>query len=612
MAAMASSSRKRMAVDGLPNDCWELVLSKLFNEIGNNVDELNHYLETLSLVSKQLLSVASTFVYSIKLIYNPSSSLISAIFHRFPNFTSLDLSTLHGDNLNELLSRIPPSTVSRLKSLNLSNHPTFPTLGLQFILNNNPTFRLTSLICSNIASLKFTDITFIADSFPFLQHLDLSFPGGQIDHDDYDRQKEDYSNALNLLAQKLSNLLKVNLSGNVRVNDSSLLQFCINCEFLQEVLISRCPFISHAGIAEAIHHRPNLNSFSVTNYLQLENFNSHFVSSLASLKRLTCLDLSFSSINDSLLVSLALQSPPLTKLVLQGCYNYTYTGICYLFCKCRSLQHLDLQGAKFLNDQLFSRLCAFLTDLVSINVSGCDRLGNSSFFALLTNCPMLKEIRMESTKIGTGPTPSVEDLVVYLRVKSLHLAYNSFLQDKHINIFGFMFPNMQLIDLSFCHRISEQQITTLLKTCRKIRHLKFAGFPKAKLFLINSEACDLEVLNLSHSKIDDEELYQISKSCPRLLELDLEHCYDVTEKGVRLAVENCTRLREINLRHCRKVSTDIVSWMIFSRPSLRKITAPPDFRPRDCDRKLLFRQCLVLILIHTRQSFEIYIERHNI
>ncbi|MCI12456.1 hypothetical protein A2U01_0033561 [Trifolium medium] len=29
----SSSSRKRMAVDGLPNDCWELVLSQLLNEI---------------------------------------------------------------------------------------------------------------------------------------------------------------------------------------------------------------------------------------------------------------------------------------------------------------------------------------------------------------------------------------------------------------------------------------------------------------------------------------------------------------------------------------------------------------------------------------------------
>ncbi|KAK2431232.1 F-box/LRR-repeat protein [Trifolium repens] len=574
-AAMASSSRKRMAVDGLPSDCWELVISKLLNEIDiDNVEERKYYLETLSLVSKQLLSITNTFVYSFKLI-NPSSSLtISRIFNRFPNLTSLDLSTNYRGraDLNALISRIPPRSFSRLKSLNLSNNPIIPTLGLRsIILKNNNTSSLTSLICSNIASLIFTDITFIADSFPFLQHLDISFPGGREGISDHHHPQEDkdYNNALNLLAQKLSQLRSIHLSANFYVKDSWFLQLCINCEFLQEVVISQCPFITHE--------------------------NPYFIHSLTSLKRLTCIDLSFSCITNLLLKSIARARLPLTKLVLQGCYNYTYYGIHCLLSKCPSLQHLDLQGANFLNNKLFNKLCLFLAGLVSINVSGCQGLGNSSFFALLSNCPLLAEIRMESTNIGIGPPPSVVDLAVYHQLKSLHLACSTHLQDEQVNTFGFMFPSMQLIDLSFCKRISDQCIATLLKRCRKIRHLKLACcFPLVKVFSINFEVCGLEVLNLSHLRIDDKELYEISKIFPRLLQLDLEHCYDVTEKGVRLAVENCTRLKEINLQYCHKVSTDIVSWMIFSRPSLRKITAPPHFRLRDCDRKLLSQRCLIL------------------
>ncbi|CAJ2638847.1 unnamed protein product [Trifolium pratense] len=346
----------------------------------------------------------------------------------------------------------------------------------------------------------------------------------------------------------------------------------------------------------AIHHRPTLNSLSVTNFkegLELENVDSYFIDSLTSLNRLTCLDFSFSCITDLMLKAIALHALPLTKLVLQDSYNYTYSGISHLLSKCPSLHHLDLQRANFLNDKLFNHLCAFLPGLLSINVSSCDKLTNSSFFALLTNCPLLSEIRMESTDIGLGPTPSIVDLLVYPQLKSLHLAYNSHLQDHHINNFASMFPNMQLIDLSFCHHIFQHRIAVLLKRCPKITHFKFVGFPHAKLRSINSEASILEVLNLAHSRIDDEGLYQISKTCPQLLQLDLEHCHNVTEKGVQLAVENCTRLREINLQHCHKVSTDIVSQMIFTRPSLRKIIAPPHFHPRDCDRKLLFERCLV-------------------
>jgi hypothetical protein len=57
----------------------------------------------------------------------------------------------------------------------------------------------------------------------------------------------------------------------------------------------------------------------------------------------------------------------------------------------------------------------------------------------------------------------------------------------------------------------------------------------------------LEVLKLSRAKVDDEALYVISKNCCGLLELSLEDCDDVTEKGVKHVVENCSQLREIKL-----------------------------------------------------------------
>ncbi|RHN68620.1 putative leucine-rich repeat domain, L domain-containing protein [Medicago truncatula] len=277
----------------------------------------------------------------------------------------------------------------------------------------------------------------------------------------------------------------------------------MNCKFLQEVLMFNCRSITHAVIASAICQRPSLSSLSVTDFKEArerENVTSCFIDSLMSLKRLTCLDLSYSCITDSLLYSLTLAALPLRKLVLQGRCQYTYTGISCFLSKCRSLQHLDIQRAKFLNDRRFNVLCAFLGDLVSINVSGCDKLTNSAFFALLRNCPLLTEIRMESTNIGVGSIPS---------------AYVAF------------------------------------------------------------EVSKLEVLNLSDSRIDDGALYAISKSCPRLLHLDLEGCHHVTEKGVRLVLDKCIHLRELNLEYCRKVSADTVAKMILLRPSLREIIAPP-------------------------------------
>lgn len=104
-----------------------------------------------------------------------------------------------------------------------------------------------------------------------------------------------------------------------------------------------------------------------------------------------------------------------------------------------------------------------------------------------------------------------------------------------------------------------------MKLC-KLRHLNLAHCSKVKLRGVNFEVPKLEVLNLSYTGVDNEELYLISKSCCGLLQLLLEHCYYVTKRGVIHVVENCTQLREINLKNCYKVHKNIVDSMILSRP----------------------------------------------
>ncbi|KEH28627.1 F-box/RNI superfamily protein [Medicago truncatula] len=104
----------------------------------------------------------------------------------------------------------------------------------------------------------------------------------------------------------------------------------------------------------------------------------------------------------------------------------------------------------------------------------------------------------------------------------------------------------------------------------------------------------LEVLNLSHTNVDDETLCVISKCCRGLLQLVLDGCAAVTEMGVKHALEKCTQLREINLKYGPKVRGDVLASLIFSRPSLRKITIPLGYRFSDREMEHLSRQgCIV-------------------
>ncbi|RHN50349.1 putative leucine-rich repeat domain, L domain-containing protein [Medicago truncatula] len=186
-------------------------------------------------------------------------------------------------------------------------------------------------------------------------------------------------------------------------------------------------------------------------------------------------------------------------------------------------------------------------------------LRKSTLFSLLSNCPSLSEIKMEHTSIkkkSVENSDSLTDIGVYPQLKSLYFGHNSiyfghnsWLSDESIISFASIFPSLQHLELRWCDRISEG-ICQVLRRCCNIRHLNLTGCSRVKLLGINFAVPQLEVLNLSDTKVDDETLYVISKNCSGLLKLLLRDCYNVTEKGAKHVIENCTQLREIYLRVC--------------------------------------------------------------
>jgi len=564
----------------LSDNCWEYVFTFLINDNPR-------YLKSLSTVSKQFLSVTNTLRFSLTILYQ-TYTFLPRLFQRFTNITYLDLSCYNGD-LNALLCQI--SFPLNITSLNLSNQPIIPATGLRAFSQNITT--LTSLICSNIASLRNNDLVLISDCFPFLEELDLSSSNPFASRD------FDMNVWVKTMAMVLPKLRKVNLSGYYNIDDSSLLHLCKNCEFLDEVMMLKCPFLTHDGVASAIRERPTLKSLSVRwrSNGSYDNISSHFIGSLLSLNGLTCLNLSSLRISDELLFSIAMGGLPLRRLVLQNCTGYNYAGIYSLLSKCQCIQHLDLQNATFINDHDVAELSLFLGDLVSINLSECSMITDSAMFALVTNCPSLSEVKMEYTSLGeksVDNSNSLMDCVLNHQLKSLHLACNFQLLNENIILFASIFPNLQFLDLSSCHNISEEGICEVLRRCCKVRHLNLAYCSRVKLLRINFKVPELEVFNLSHTLVDDETLYMISKNCCGLLQLLLENCDEVTEKGVKHVVENCTQLREINLGGCDNVNDNVSASVVFSSTSLRKVTAPPHFRFSGREMKLLQRQgCLV-------------------
>ncbi|XP_020239142.1 F-box/LRR-repeat protein 2 isoform X1 [Cajanus cajan] len=550
-----------MSVKDFPEECWELV----FRFLGHGP-----HLESLSMVCKQFLSITNRFLFSLA-IHDPTIPLLPRLFLRFPRLKTLDFTHFNGHH-EGLLHQISQSGLD-LDLINLSNQRTLPVDGLRELGSKMQNLRV--LICSNIGSLRDSHLVVMAYSFPFLEELDISFP--------LDSQASDFG--VQRLSSLLENLRKINISGNYLITDKSLFSLCQNCLSLEEISFFTCFKITQLGIASAIRLRPGLNSIA----FNIEKKRIHgpaltpspididLIDSFRSLKKLTAIDLSNSVISDEFLFAFAEGGGlMLKKLILQDCCNCTFSGISYVLTKCQSVQCLDLRKIDFLTDQCISELSMFLLSLTSINLSGCCQLTNSTFFILTRNCPLLSEIKMERTYLGMeGEEDSMKDFVVNLEVKKVYLGDNVLLSDASLIKFASICPSLQLLDLTGCEGVSSECIVKVLKRCCEIRHLNLA-YTGMEVFEIDFEVSQLEVLNLSGSRIEDEALSIISRRCSGLLLLNIQSCWHVTPKGVKQVVENCRALKELNLKNCWLVSGDFIAWVEFSRPSLRTIVTPSD------------------------------------
>ncbi|MED6131389.1 hypothetical protein PIB30_009611 [Stylosanthes scabra] len=489
-----------------------------------------------------------------------------------PTASSLSFPPYVKADIDALLSQIASFDLPSLHSLDISHQDTFPSHGLRQFSQKFPT--LKSLKCSCTRS----DLVLIAECFPNLQEIDVSYPITSVFSDTDLHEKA--------LASGLKKLRKVNLSGTYMLGNSSIFTCCQNCVSLEALVVHHTSSLSNVGFANAIRKRPQLRSLGVRS----GNVTSELIDALVSLKDLTFLDLSFSHISDEALCALAEGGLPLREFSLEYCKGYQYSGISCLLRMCNNLQYLDLQETKFLNDECVIELSLLLGNLNVVNLNWNEKLTDLSLFAIMRNCPFITEIRMGFTGVGKQKLGG-DCLVVNSHLKFLYLACNSWLDDGIVTMLASVCPNLEMMDLSHCSKVSMGAIE-VLRRCRKIQHMNLThlGYdPSRSKFWINFKVPTLFVLNLSRSSISNEELSQISKSCCNLKELDLDYCDKITTSGVKQVVNNCKELRMITLWNCENVSCDIIDWMVLTRPWMREIITPRTSRLSVGERDDFFR-----------------------
>ncbi|KAJ4958045.1 hypothetical protein NE237_025156 [Protea cynaroides] len=577
--------------ENLPEECWELV----FDRLGHN-----RHLEAPSLVCKRFLSISNRLRSSLT-VSDPTVLLhggISGLLRRFHKLKRIDLVEFHGDS-DRLLREVAFSGLN-LEVLNLSKQRRFPVEGVKELGAKVKTLRI--LICSGLCFLQDGDLVAIADSFSSLEELDISHPQqdfgslAELDYADDCAVSGSFPGTVSdagiaLLSSKLQRLRKINISGNHFVSDRSLLSLSSKCVFLREIVARDCSLISEIGIALAIRHNPHLISLAVhgskiSSAAAAVSSSFTIESSLICARALCTLDFSQMIISDDLLSSIIQADLPLHRLGLSRCRGFTFAGISSLLCKYSSLNYLDIEGTAFLTDQSMLELSHYLHDVNFINLNSSSNLTNSTFFLLVQTCPHLEEIRMERTSLGKEGSPA--DLK-NSKIHTLKLSWNKCLTNETLKGIAMVCPNLRSLDISHCWSITGEGIGYIGMNCCNIKMLEVNGCSGTSNLGTCFGFSKLEVLHAAGSRIDDEGLRIMGQSSRWLQHLVLEGCLGVTAKGLKEVVTNCKGLKEVRLKKCCNVGSDVIAWMVFSRPSLRKLIPPGDIVSTERQREFFLR-----------------------
>ncbi|KAF7140279.1 hypothetical protein RHSIM_Rhsim06G0127600 [Rhododendron simsii] len=523
----------------LPDEVWELILNKLHQRH-------HSLLESPSLSCKRFLSITNALRTRLSIVDRTTIPL-STLFSRFPNLNSVHLRFFSPGDLGRVIADIATSGLN-LRTLNFTGTDGLPLESCRFLGSRMKNIRV--LICLALRTLRDIELVVIADSMPCLEDLDISFP------------ENDFGSDPELQGRTL---------GEVGVTDSgieSLIALSTNCVYLKEISVLGCHLLTLFGIGFVLRNSTNLSLLSVgeIDFGQLDDFSIRWA------RNLSTLNIYNSVVSDECLHLLANAGIPLKKFTLSHFVHssFTFSGISSLLNKYRSLKGLSLVRIDFLTDEKMSGLSQCLSAVVTISLDGCDNLTESTFFMLAKNCPLLVDIRMQGTNLGGGGDKTT-DIVKNPRI------------------------NLEVPVVSSCKGITEKGIADFLKSGSKLRSLRIDECGGIKNIGNGFELSELDFIGAARSGINDDGLVLIGNRCLRLLNLNLDGYLGVTIVGLKEILTNCERLRKINLTGCLNVCTETADWMVFSRPSLRKIILPHSYLPSESQRQL-FLHCGCLVL----------------
>ncbi|KAE9462600.1 hypothetical protein C3L33_05515, partial [Rhododendron williamsianum] len=532
--------KQRSGLSGyFPDDCWELIFHKMRE---NNEREL----DSISLVSKQFLSISNRVKLSLN-VNDGALPLLPNLLRRFRHIETIGIDVNAQKDIDGLVDQISRSGVLNLQAIKFRWCMTEPPRhGFKALaLNKNIKNNLKVLNCSAWTYMQDNDLVSIADCFPLLEELRISAYTNKDNHEVAGRITDD---GVEALASKLKELKKIVFKGDAcLITDQSLISLSTNCVKLTRIGLCGQHSVTGDGVGFVMRHSPNLTSLSLNLWSPQHSAISLTMENVFTrAKNLCSLTMNRYLISVKHICFVAKARPPLKKLKLvgfSGRYCEIYGALKMLLQACRlTLKELTLIGWS-LTDTVISDLAQHLSNLTSIYFSGPFGLTSAAFYTLTKSCPLLEILQMTRTG-GREMDLSFPEHKNY-RLRHLCISDNIWVNDTTLENFGQVCPNLQILDVSYCTRLTNSGIGEVLRRCPAITQLNICGLNISDVFGSYSDhsVLNLKTLKAPDTQIDDEGMAMIGNRCRNLQYLDIGNCKKVTDKGVLEVVRNCERPR---------------------------------------------------------------------
>lgn len=225
------------------------------------------------------------------------------------------------------------------------------------------------------------------------------------------------------------------------------------------------------------------------------------------------------------------------------------------------VRDLNLRGCVQLRDKWSSdgeRISDLCRNVVNFSLEGC-RIDKTSIHYFLLRNPRLEYINMSGL---SGVTNSAMKIVAQ------------------------SCPQLETLNISWCNNVTTQGLLRVVQSCERLKDLRASeirGFDDQNFALALFERNTLERLIMSRTDLDDQSLKVLMHGIDPALDvltdrpivpprrfrhLDLHHCPDVSDDGLKSLAYNVPDLEGLQLSQCSELTDDSVMDVIQTTPRL--------------------------------------------